>query len=167
MLGNAEKLHARNLAADAGAVQVGDIMRVREAASPVVEGIEGRVRAFVQIQNGCDHRCTFCVIPFGRGPSRSVPPDAVLAQARTLVARGYRELVLTGVDLTSYGGDLEGTLTLGRLVRDLLRAVPDLQRLRLSSLDPAEIDCRICSPRLPRSHACCRISISACRPATI
>ncbi len=140
VLGNAEKLHARNLAADAGAVQVGDIMRVREAASPVVEGIEGRVRAFVQIQNGCDHRCTFCVIPFGRGPSRSVPPDAVLAQARTLVARGYRELVLTGVDLTSYGGDLEGTLTLGRLVRDLLRAVPDLQRLRLSSLDPAEID---------------------------
>ena len=140
VIGNAEKLHARSLAPDAAAFQVGDIMRVHAAAAPVIEGIDGRTRAFVQVQNGCDHRCTFCVIPFGRGPSRSVPPQAIAHQVRTLVENGYREVVLTGVDLTAYGADLHDRQPLGRLVRDLLRAVPELPRLRLSSLDPAEID---------------------------
>ncbi len=118
-------------------------MAARETAPHLVTEFAGRARAFVQVQQGCDHRCTFCVIPFGRGPSRSVPPGAVVAQARALVAAGYRELVLTGVDITSYGADLPGRPTLGQLARRLLVLVPELPRLRLSSLDPNEIDAEL------------------------
>jgi threonylcarbamoyladenosine tRNA methylthiotransferase MtaB len=109
----------------------------REAA---VDGFEGKSRAFLQVQQGCDHRCTFCIIPYARGPSRSVPMGLVADQARRLVAAGYREIVLTGVDLTAYGADLPGGPSLGQMTRRLLAAVPELERLRLSSLDPAEID---------------------------
>ncbi len=112
----------------------------QEVAPHLVTGFEGLARAFVQVQNGCDHRCTFCIIPFGRGASRSVPLDAIVAQTRVLVGQGYREIVLTGVDITSYGADLAGTPRLGQIVKRLLASVPDLQRLRLSSLDPAEMD---------------------------
>jgi threonylcarbamoyladenosine tRNA methylthiotransferase MtaB len=111
-----------------------------ETAYHFIDGFEGKSRAFLQVQQGCDHRCTFCIIPFARGPSRSVPMGLVADQARRLVAAGYREVVLTGVDLTAYGTDLPGTPTLGQMVRRLLGAVPELERLRLSSLDPAEID---------------------------
>ena len=117
-------------------IVVGDIMTVRETAGHLVDGLDGRSRAFVQVQNGCDHRCTFCIIPYGRGPSRSVPLGAIVAQTRRLVESGYREVVLTGVDLTSYGKDLPGQPTLGQMVRRLLRLVPELARLRLSSIDP-------------------------------
>ena len=139
VLGNAEKLKPESWTADAPAA-VSDIMAARETAPQLVTEFAGRARAFVQVQQGCDHRCTFCVIPFGRGPSRSVPVGAVVAQARALVAAGYRELVLTGVDIASYGPDLPGRPTLGQLVRRLLALVPELPRLRLSSLDPAGID---------------------------
>jgi threonylcarbamoyladenosine tRNA methylthiotransferase MtaB len=115
-------------------------MTVRETASHLVDGFDGRARAFVQVQNGCDHRCTFCIIPYGRGPSRSVPASEVIDQTRRLVEAGYREIVLTGVDLTSYGKDLPGQPTLGQLVGRVLRLVPELPRLRLSSIDPAEVD---------------------------
>ena len=121
-------------------VQVNDIMSVRETAGHLIEGMDGRARAFVQVQNGCDHRCTFCIIPFGRGPSRSVPMGLVVEQVKKLVANGYGEVVLTGVDTTSYGGDLPGTPTLGKLVQSLLRHVPDLPRLRISSIDSIEAD---------------------------
>ncbi|MFQ5784996.1 MAG: tRNA (N(6)-L-threonylcarbamoyladenosine(37)-C(2))-methylthiotransferase MtaB [Alphaproteobacteria bacterium] len=141
VLGNAEKLDpASYLGPPAARVRVNDIMAVRETAAHLIAGFAGRARAFVQVQNGCDHRCTFCVIPFGRGPSRSVPVGAVVAQTRRLVAAGYREAVLTGVDLTAYGADLPGRPTLGRMVRRLLDAVPGLARLRLSSIDVAEVD---------------------------
>jgi threonylcarbamoyladenosine tRNA methylthiotransferase MtaB len=122
---------------------IGDIMAVSAPASHPIDGIEGRTRAFLSVQNGCDHRCTFCVIPYGRGNSRSLPPAEVLAQARRLVEAGHKELVLTGVDLTSYGKDLDGRPSLGRLVGAVLEAVPELPRLRLSSLDPAEIDAEL------------------------
>jgi threonylcarbamoyladenosine tRNA methylthiotransferase MtaB len=125
---------------DAPRVRVNDFMAVRETAHHLIGGMEGRARAFVQVQTGCDHRCTFCIIPFGRGPSRSVPLGEVVAQVRTLVEAGYREVVLTGVDITSFGGDLPGRPSLGQLVRRLLALVPDLPRLRLSSLDPVELD---------------------------
>ncbi len=115
-------------------------MALRETAGHLVDGLAGRSRAFLQIQNGCDHRCTFCIIPYGRGPSRSVPAGEVVRQARHLVEQGHAEIVLTGVDLTSYGKDLPGQPTLGQLARRLLRLVPELQRLRLSSIDPAEVD---------------------------
>jgi len=121
-------------------VQIDNLASVRETALHLVDGFEGRVRAFVQVQNGCDHRCTFCIIPYGRGPSRSVPMGEVVAQARRLVERGYREIVLTGVDLTAYGLDLPGQPRLGALVRAILRHIPDLPRLRLSSIDPVEAD---------------------------
>jgi threonylcarbamoyladenosine tRNA methylthiotransferase MtaB len=111
-----------------------------ETACHLVDGFEGKSRAFLQVQQGCDHRCTFCVIPYARGPSRSVPMGLIADQARHLVAAGYREIVLTGVDLTAYGADLTGTPSLGQMVRRLLAAVPELERLRLSTLDPAEID---------------------------
>jgi threonylcarbamoyladenosine tRNA methylthiotransferase MtaB len=111
-----------------------------ETAAPFVDGFERKCRAFLQVQQGCDHRCTFCVIPYARGASRSVPIGAIADQARRLVAAGYREIVLTGVDLTAYGGDLPGKPSLGQMVRRLLAAVPEIERLRLSSLDPAEID---------------------------
>jgi len=121
-------------------VQVNDIMSVRENAGHLIEGMDGRTRAFVQVQNGCDHRCTFCIIPFGRGPSRSVPMGLVVEQIRKLVGNGYAEVVLTGVDITSYGPDLPGTPSLGRLVQAILRHVPDLPRLRISSIDSIEAD---------------------------
>ncbi|MFO1075049.1 MAG: tRNA (N(6)-L-threonylcarbamoyladenosine(37)-C(2))-methylthiotransferase MtaB [Geminicoccaceae bacterium] len=144
LIGNAEKLKPetwRALAVGTAArQQVGDIMAARETAAHLVDGIEGRTRAFLQVQQGCDHRCTFCIIPFGRGPSVSLELSAIVAQARALVAAGYAELVVTGVDITSYGKDLPERPSLGAMLHDLLRQVPDLARLRLSSLDPAEVD---------------------------
>jgi threonylcarbamoyladenosine tRNA methylthiotransferase MtaB len=139
VLGNAEKLRAESWAAGAPSA-VSDIMSANETAAHLVTEFAGRTRAFVAVQQGCDHRCTFCVIPFGRGPSRSVPIGAVVAQARALVEAGFPEIVLTGVDITSYGPDLPGRQTLGQMVRRLLALVPELTRLRLSSLDPVEID---------------------------
>ena len=122
-------------------IAVTDIMSVRRMALPRLDGLQkGLPRAFVQVQNGCDHRCTFCIIPFGRGNSRSVPIEAAVAQVRILVERGHAEVVLTGVDLTSYGADLPGAPKLGRLTRQILRDVPELRRLRISSLDSAEVD---------------------------
>ena len=145
VLGNADKLETRAYAFDAARerVQVNDIMSVKETASHLVAGFEGRARAFVQVQNGCDHRCTFCIIPYGRGPSRSVGAGEVVQQIRMLVADGIREVVLTGVDITAYGADLPGTPKLGLLVEKILTLVPDLPRLRLSSLDVAECDERL------------------------
>jgi len=141
VLGNREKLDATRFADTDGArVQVDDIMAATEAAGHLVGGFEGRRRAFVQVQNGCDHRCTFCIIPYGRGNSRSAPLGDIVAQARALVDQGYREIVLTGVDITAYGADLPGRPTLGGTARRLLRQVPDLARLRLSSIDVAEAD---------------------------
>ncbi|MFY9736297.1 MAG: tRNA (N(6)-L-threonylcarbamoyladenosine(37)-C(2))-methylthiotransferase MtaB [Rhodoplanes sp.] len=151
VLGNAEKLSVgcwseaasasrADVARPPGKAMVGDIMAAREAPSAAIEAMEGRTRAFVQVQNGCNHRCTFCIIPFGRGNSRSVPIDAVVAQVRRLVVNGYCEVVLTGVDLTSYGADLPGQPRLGRLVKELLARVPELARLRLSSVDSVEAD---------------------------
>ena len=115
-------------------------MTARQTASHLVTEFAGRARAFVQVQQGCDHRCTFCVIPFGRGPNRSVPIGAIVAEVRTMVELGFHEVVLTGVDIASYGPDLPGRPGLGQLVRRLLAQVPELRRLRLSSLDPASID---------------------------
>ncbi len=141
VLGNMEKLHGGNFVAPLdGKVLVDDIMSVRQLAGHLVPGFDGRARAFVQIQQGCDHRCTFCIIPFARGPSRSVPIDAVVRQVKELVGNGYGEVVLTGVDITAYGADLAERPSLGRLLRDLLREVPELPRLRLSSIDAVEID---------------------------
>src|SRR5882762_6847081 len=121
-------------------IAVNDIMAVKETAPHLIDGIEGRARAVVQVQNGCDHRCTFCIIPFGRGNSRSVPMGEVVAQIRRLVDNGYREVVLTGVDLTSYGGNLPGAPKLGQLVKQILKHVGALERLRLSSIDSVEAD---------------------------
>ncbi len=121
-------------------VIVNDIMSVRETAGHLIDGLEGRTRAFVQVQNGCDHRCTFCIIPYGRGNSRSVPMGEVVSQIERLVDAGYPEIVLTGVDLTSYGPDLPGQPKLGTLVASILKNVPKLNRLRLSSLDCIEAD---------------------------
>jgi threonylcarbamoyladenosine tRNA methylthiotransferase MtaB len=121
-------------------VVVNDIMSVKETAHHMIAGFESHARAFVQVQNGCDHRCTFCIIPYGRGNSRSVPMGEIAEQVRKLVAGGYNEVVLTGVDITSYGADLPGQPRLGQMIRRLLALVPELQRLRLSSLDPVEID---------------------------
>jgi threonylcarbamoyladenosine tRNA methylthiotransferase MtaB len=115
-------------------------MAVRENAHHPVDGLDGRTRAFLQVQQGCDHRCTFCIIPYGRGPSRSVPLGAIVEQGRALVAAGYREVVVTGVDITSYGQDLPGQPRLGSMLKALLAALPELPRLRLSSLDPAAVD---------------------------
>ena len=147
VLGNEEKLKAHNYRAlpDFGVNQfekarVNDIMSVTETASHMVDAIEGRARAFVQVQNGCDHRCTFCIIPYGRGNSRSVPMGAVVEQVKRLTGNGHAEMVLSGVDMTSYGADLPGAPRLGRLVRTILRQVPDLARLRLSSIDSIEAD---------------------------
>lgn len=139
VLGNAEKLRPEHWAPTAGGA-VGDIMAAGAPLPRPVTAFAGRGRAFVQVQQGCDHRCTFCIIPFGRGPSRSVPIGAIVAQTRALLAAGCREIVLTGVDIASYGHDLPGRPPLGQMARRLLRLVPDLPRLRLSSLDPAAID---------------------------
>ncbi|MGE3769660.1 MAG: tRNA (N(6)-L-threonylcarbamoyladenosine(37)-C(2))-methylthiotransferase MtaB [Bdellovibrionales bacterium] len=123
---------------------VNDIQSVRETAGhltdTIIGGFEGRTRAFLQVQNGCDHRCTFCIIPYGRGPSRSVAIGEIAAEVRKLVDAGYKEVIMTGVDVTSYGGDLPGKPTLGQMIRRVLALVPELPRLRLSSLDPVEID---------------------------
>ena len=141
VVGNLEKLDPGCFdASHQDRIRVNDIMSVRETATHMVGGFDGRARAFVQIQNGCDHRCTFCIIPFGRGNSRSVPISDVLAESHQLIARGYREIVLTGVDIASYGRDLPDQPLLGQLIRHLFSAEPKLARLRLSSLDPAEID---------------------------
>lgn len=146
VIGNADKLKAASykpmvfgLALN-DKVQVNDIMSVRETAAHLIEGMDSRTRAFVQVQNGCDHRCTFCIIPFGRGPSRSVPMGLVVDQIKKLVANGVKEIVLTGVDITSYGPDLPGAPSLGQLVQSILRHVPDLPRLRISSIDSIEAD---------------------------
>ncbi|HWX84666.1 MAG TPA: tRNA (N(6)-L-threonylcarbamoyladenosine(37)-C(2))-methylthiotransferase MtaB, partial [Xanthobacteraceae bacterium] len=128
-------------AAPSDKIAVTDIMSVKAMAPHLIEGFQsGLPRAFVQVQNGCDHRCTFCAIPFGRGNSRSLPMGAVVDQVRTLTARGHAEIVLTGVDLTSYGVDLPGTPKLGQLTKQILRHVPDLKRLRISSIDSVEAD---------------------------
>lgn len=141
VIGNDLKLEAgtwQGLAGDK--ILVNDIMAITETASHLVEGFDGRARAFVQVQNGCDHRCTFCIIPYGRGNSRSVPIGAIVEQCRALVANGYNEIVFTGVDVTSYGPDLPGAPSLGQMIRRVLALVPELPRLRLSSLDPVEMD---------------------------
>jgi threonylcarbamoyladenosine tRNA methylthiotransferase MtaB len=147
VLGNEEKLKSTSYRAlpDFGVsaeekLRVNDIMSVRRTAPQMVKHIDGHVRAFIQVQNGCDHRCTFCIIPYGRGNSRSVPMGAVVDQARKLAESGYREVVLTGVDATSYGADLPGEPTLGLLAKTLLKHVPDILRLRLSSIDGVEAD---------------------------
>ncbi len=143
VLGNAEKLQARSYdfgLAEHAAVRVNDIMSVKATAGHLIDGLDGRARAFVEVQNGCDHRCTFCIIPYGRGNSRSVPAGAVVEQVRRLAENGYAEVVLTGVDITAWGADLPGVPKLGRLVRAILRHVPELKRLRLSSIDSIEVD---------------------------
>jgi threonylcarbamoyladenosine tRNA methylthiotransferase MtaB len=149
VVGNDEKMRseawrATRMAFDIGAsekVAVADIMAVTEMAPHLLDGFErGLPRVFVQVQNGCDHRCTFCIIPYGRGNSRSVPMGAVVDQVRALVERGHAEIVLTGVDLTSYGADLPGAPKLGQLTRQILRHVPELKRLRISSIDSIEAD---------------------------
>jgi threonylcarbamoyladenosine tRNA methylthiotransferase MtaB len=148
VLGNAEKLKAASWAQaraafdldDAPKAIVNDIMAVKETAAHLVDAFAGRTRAFVQVQNGCDHRCTFCIIPYGRGNSRSVAMGAVVDDVRRLVGNGYREIVLTGVDVTSYGADLPGAPKLGTLVKQILKHVPELERLRLSSIDSVEAD---------------------------
>jgi threonylcarbamoyladenosine tRNA methylthiotransferase MtaB len=139
VLGNAEKLDAKNYFINER-VRVNDIMSVRETASQMVDSFDGRARAFLQVQNGCDHRCTFCIIPYARGNSRSVGLGEVIAEARRLTEAGFPEIVLTGVDLTSYGHDLPGTPSLGALVRKILKLVPELKRLRISSIDSIEAD---------------------------
>ncbi|NIX75476.1 tRNA (N(6)-L-threonylcarbamoyladenosine(37)-C(2))-methylthiotransferase MtaB [Microvirga terricola] len=144
VLGNDEKMRAATWSGlrDFGTekIRVNDIMAVKETATHLLDGLRGHTRAFVQVQNGCDHRCTFCIIPFGRGNSRSVPMGAVVEQVRTLVEHGAREVVLTGVDITSYGADLPGAPKLGALVKSLLRHIPELERLRISSIDSVEAD---------------------------
>jgi threonylcarbamoyladenosine tRNA methylthiotransferase MtaB len=142
VLGNREKFDP---AAFLGAerVRVSDIMAVRETAPHLVAGFAERSRAFVEVQNGCDHRCTFCIIPYGRGNSRSVPAGLVVERIKALTGQGFREVVLTGVDVTSYGPDLPGAPTLGQLIERILRHVPELPRLRLSSLDCIEMDERL------------------------
>jgi threonylcarbamoyladenosine tRNA methylthiotransferase MtaB len=139
VVGNAEKLKSSTWQ-NTAPIQVADIMQLYETAPHLLPAFAGHTRAFVEIQQGCDHRCTFCIIPFGRGPSRSAPLDTVVEHVRHYVAGGAREVVLTGVDLTSWGQDLPEQPGLPALIRRLLSAVPELPRLRLSSLDPAEID---------------------------
>ncbi|WP_312161307.1 tRNA (N(6)-L-threonylcarbamoyladenosine(37)-C(2))-methylthiotransferase MtaB [Phenylobacterium sp.] len=142
VLGNAEKSQAGAYAErlPEGKVRVNDIMSVRETAGHLIDGLKDRARAYVEVQNGCDHRCTFCIIPYGRGNSRSAAAGEVVEQVRKLAAQGYQEVVLTGVDVTSWGADLPGQPTLGQLVARILKLVPGLPRLRLSSIDAAEID---------------------------
>jgi threonylcarbamoyladenosine tRNA methylthiotransferase MtaB len=162
VVGNGEKVASGSWTAMAEGtmprIVVNDIMSMRETAGHLATGFGSRARAFVQIQNGCDHRCTFCIIPYGRGPSRSVPAGHVVTEIRALVEAGHAEVVLTGVDMTSWGADLPGTPKLGSLVRRILRFVPELKRLRLSSIDSIEadaelIDCIAGEPRLmPHLH---------------
>lgn len=144
VLGNDEKMQRESyLPSIDGTLErvlVNDIMAVKETAVHLISGFEGKVRAFVQVQNGCNHRCTFCTIPFGRGNSRSVPLGEIVAQIKTLLASGYQEIVFTGVDITDYGKDLPGQPTLGQIIKRLFMLVPELKRLRLSSIDPVEVD---------------------------
>ncbi|MEW2918738.1 tRNA (N(6)-L-threonylcarbamoyladenosine(37)-C(2))-methylthiotransferase MtaB [Ruegeria sp. ANG10] len=147
VIGNTEKMQpdtwkgmAADLIGETEAVQVDDIMSVTETAGHLIDGFGTRSRAYVQVQNGCDHRCTFCIIPYGRGNSRSVPAGVVVDQIKRLVDRGYNEVVLTGVDLTSWGADLPAEPKLGDLVMRILKLVPDLPRLRISSIDSIEVD---------------------------
>ncbi len=147
VIGNNEKMQAATWSAMAGdligdteKVKVDDIMSVTETAGHLIDGFATRARAYVQVQNGCDHRCTFCIIPFGRGNSRSVPAGVVIDQIKRLVNKGYNEVVLTGVDLTSWGADLPSAPKLGDLVMRILKLVPDLPRLRISSIDSIEVD---------------------------
>ncbi|WP_417600393.1 tRNA (N(6)-L-threonylcarbamoyladenosine(37)-C(2))-methylthiotransferase MtaB [Pararhodobacter oceanensis] len=165
VIGNHEKMQPEtwqqmtpDLIGETERVQVDDILSVRETAGHLIDGFGSRARAYVQVQNGCDHRCTFCIIPYGRGNSRSVPAGVVVEQIKRLVGAGYNEVVLTGVDLTSWGADLPATPKLGDLVRRILRLVPDLPRLRISSIDsieadPALIEAIASEPRLmPHLH---------------
>jgi threonylcarbamoyladenosine tRNA methylthiotransferase MtaB len=153
VVGNAEKMNAETWRSERSRlmrtplvpgshekIRVNDIMALRQTAPHLIDGFDGRARATVQVQNGCDHRCTFCVIPYGRGNSRSVPMGEVVAEVRRLAGRGYREVVLTGIDLTGYGAGLPGAPKLGLLVKQILKHVPELPRLRLSSIDPVEAD---------------------------
>lgn len=140
VIGNEEKLSDKYYKFDSQKVIVNDIMSVKETANHMVTSFDGKARAFIQVQNGCDHRCTFCMIPFGRGNSRSVPVGVIVEQVRMLHAKGYKEIVLTGVDVTAYGADLPGAPTFAQMIRRLLSLVPELKRLRLSSIDVAEID---------------------------
>jgi len=167
VIGNLEKMRAGtweqiasgpDFIGESEAVMVDDIMSATETAGHLIDGFGTRARAYVQVQNGCDHRCTFCIIPYGRGNSRSVPAGVVVEQIRRLVARGFNEVVLTGVDLTSWGADMPGRPPLGDLVQRILRLVPDLPRLRISSIDqieadPALVDAIAAEPRLmPHLH---------------
>lgn len=143
VVGNLEKLEASRwtpAGLDADRIVVGDVMRARETAEHLISGFGGKARAFVEIQQGCDHRCTFCIIPYGRGNSRSSPIGVIARQVQALLDAGVAEVAFTGVDITSYGGDLPGKPTLSQMTRRVLASVPDLQRLRLSSIDPAEVD---------------------------
>lgn len=143
VLGNHEKMQQESFQAltqEAPKMLVNDIMSVKETAHHLIAGFDEKTRAYIQVQNGCDHRCTFCTIPYGRGNSRSVPIGEIVRQVKTFVENGFKEVVLTGVDITSYGHDLPATPTLGQMMKRLLTLVPDLPRLRLSSVDPVEID---------------------------
>jgi threonylcarbamoyladenosine tRNA methylthiotransferase MtaB len=143
VLGNEDKLKPDNFIFNTHHTEkaiVNDIMSVKETAGHLISNFEGKSRAFIQVQNGCDHRCTFCIIPFGRGNSRSVPLGDIVQQVHILVDNGYKEIVLTGVDITAYGSDLPGKMTLGQMVRRLLKLVPGVQRLRISSIDSVEVD---------------------------
>ncbi len=165
VLGNAEKSAPGAYAPQAAParVRVNDIMSVRETAGHLIDGLKDRARAYVEVQNGCDHRCTFCVIPYGRGNSRSAAAGEIVEQVRRLAAQGYREVVLTGVDITSWGADLPGAPTLGQLVARILRLVPELERLRLSSIDAAEIDPDLlrCLAEQPRLAPYLHLSLQA------
>ena len=139
VLGNIEKMDPNNFFSEEKVI-VNDIMSVKETASHMIQSFEGKARSFIQVQNGCNHRCTFCIIPYGRGNSRSVPIGEIVNQVKILVDNGFKEIVLTGVDITDYGKDLPGSPSFGQMVNRLLNLVPDLPRLRLSSIDVAEID---------------------------
>ena len=140
VIGNEEKLSSQHYSFSSEKIVVNDIMSVKETANHLVRSFDGKARAFIQVQNGCDHRCTFCIIPFGRGNSRSVPIGVIVEQVKQLTAEGFKEIILTGVDVTAYGHDLPGSPTFAQMIKRLLALVPNLPRLRLSSIDVAEID---------------------------
>lgn len=140
ILGNEEKLYPEFYQFDENKIQVNDIMSIQETATHMISNFDGKTRAFIQVQNGCNHRCTFCIIPYARGNSRSVPIGVITQQIQLLINQGYKEIVFTGVDLTSYGADLPGSPTLAQMIKRVLMLVPALPRLRLSSIDIAEID---------------------------
>ncbi|KJW06622.1 radical SAM methylthiotransferase, MiaB/RimO family protein [Orientia tsutsugamushi str. UT144] len=140
ILGNEEKLYPEFYQFDENKIQVNDIMSIQETVTHMISNFDGKTRAFIQVQNGCNHRCTFCIIPYARGNSRSVPIGVITQQIKLLINQGYKEIVFTGVDLTSYGADLPGSPTLAQMIKRVLMLVPALPRLRLSSIDIAEID---------------------------